>query len=378
MFETIVRFIREEYGEGPVPLHAPIFQGREKAYLNECIDSTFVSSVGPFVTAFEKQLANYVGSRHAVAVVNGTQGLFLALRLAGAEPGTEVLTQSLTFIATANAISYTGAVPVFLDVEEETLGLSPRALETFLVENAVSRDGRPCNRLTGRPIAACVPMHTCGHPCRIAEIVKICDSYGIPVVEDAAESLGSRSGGRHTGTFGRLGVFSFNGNKIVTTGGGGMIVTDDEELARKAKHLTTTAKLPHRWEFVHDEIGFNFRLPNLNAAIGVAQMEQLPKMLAHKRSLAQRYRQFFGSLPLRFVVEPADTESNYWLCTVLFRNAEERDAFLAHSNDREIATRPLWRPMHRLPMYAAAPAGPLPCTEDLYARAVNLPSGVRP
>ncbi len=378
MFEAIVRFIREQYGDGPVPLHAPVFRGNEKNYLNECIDSTFVSSVGSFVTAFENQVAEFVGARHAVAVVNGTQALFLALRLAGAAPGTEVLSQSLTFVATANAISYTGAAPVWLDVDEETLGLSPRALEQFLRDHAVSRDGRTCNRRTGRPIAACLPMHTCGLPCRISEILAICESYGIPLVEDAAESLGSRCAGRHTGTFGRLGIFSFNGNKIVTTGGGGMLVTDDEDLARRAKHLTTTAKLPHRWEFVHDEIGFNFRLPNLNAALGVAQMEQLTQMLAHKRRLAHTYRHFFEILPPRFVAEPPGSESNYWLCTILLRDAEERDAFLAYSNDRGIMSRCLWRPMHLLPMYSACAAGPLPCTEDLYARAVNLPSGVRP
>lgn len=378
MFESIVRFIREQYGEGPVALHPPVFLGNEKAYLNECIDSTFVSSVGPFVTAFENSVAEYVGSRHAVAVVNGTQALFIALRLAGAAPETEVLTQSLTFIATANAISYTGSHPVFIDVDEETLGLSPRALETFLAEHAVVRNGRTINRTSGRPLAACVPMHTCGIPCRIVEIRGICDRFGIPLVEDAAESLGSFQGGRHTGTFGLFGVFSFNGNKIVTTGGGGMIVTDNDHLARRAKHLTTTAKLPHRWEFVHDEIGFNFRLPNLNAALGVAQMESLPAMLAHKRKLAEKYRQFFENLPMQFVGTPDGSESNCWLNTVLFRDREERDSFLAYGNDREIMMRSLWRPMHLLPMYAACQTGPLPATEELYARAANLPSGLRP
>lgn len=376
MFESTVQFIRERFGDGFIPLHEPVFAGNEKRYLNECIDTTFVSSVGKFVDEFEQRVAAFVGSRHAVAVVNGTQALFVALKLAGAGPGAEVLTQSLSFVATANAISYTGARPVFLDVDRDTLGLSPRALQTFLKSQTCSRDGRTVNRRTGRPIAACVPMHTFGHPCRIEQILEICNTYQIPLIEDAAESLGSYYRNRHTGTFGLMGAFSFNGNKIVTTGGGGMLVTDDESLARRAKHLTTTAKLPHRWEFVHDELGYNFRLPNLNAALGVAQMEMLPAFLTRKRELASDYCQFFGALGVPFVSEPIDCASNYWLNALILKDREERDAFLAFTNDRGVMTRPLWHPLHLLPMYTDCQHDGLEQTMSLSQQVVNLPSSV--
>lgn len=379
MFEATIEFIRERFGsDGVIPLHEPLFAGNEKRYLNECIDTTFVSSVGQFVAEFEQRVAAFVGSRHGVAVVNGTQALFVALKLAGAGPDTEVLTQSLSFVATANAISYTGAQPVFLDVEPSTLGLCPQALETFLEHETCSRDGRTVNRQTGRPIAACVPMHTLGHPCRIDRIQELCSAHRIPLVEDAAESLGSFYQGRHTGTFGLMGAFSFNGNKIVTTGGGGMLVTDDENLARRARHLTTTAKLPHRWEFVHDELGYNFRLPNLNAALGVAQMEMLPSFLARKRDLADAYCQFFGAQGGQFVSEPAECASNYWLNALILKDREERDVFLAFSNDRGVMTRSLWQPLHLLPMYTDSQHDGLEQTLDLYQRVVNLPSSVKP
>lgn len=378
MFETTVQFIRERFGsEGVIPLHEPVFAGNEKRYLAECIDTTFVSSVGKFVDEFERRVAEFVGSRHAVAVVNGTQALFVALKLAGAEPETEVLTQSLSFVATANAISYTGARPVFLDVEPSTLGLSPHALEAFLEHQTCSRDGRTVNRQTGRPLAACVPMHTFGHPCRIDRIQELCNAYQIPLIEDAAESLGSFYRGRHTGTFGLMGAFSFNGNKIVTTGGGGMLVTDDETLARRAKHLTTTAKLPHRWEFIHDELGYNFRLPNLNAALGVAQMEMLPAFLSRKRELASAYCQFFGEQGGQFANEPLECESNYWLNALILEGREQRDAFLAYTNDHGVMTRPLWQPLHLLPMYSHCQHDGLEQTLDLYQRVVNLPSSVK-
>jgi perosamine synthetase len=378
MFEPILDCIRQRFSTtGPIVLHEPCFKGEEKAYALECIDSTFVSSVGQYVDEFERRVADFVGSHYAVAVVNGTQALFVALRLIGARPQSEVITQSLSFVATANAIVNTGAQPVFVDVDLDTLGMSPRALAEFLKGNAERRGGQTVNIMTGLPIVGCVPMHTLGHPCRIDEIREVCDHYDIAVVEDAAESLGSYYKSQHTGTFGHLGIFSFNGNKIVTTGGGGMLVTDDQQLAQRAKHLTTTAKRPHRWEFVHDESGYNFRLPNLNAALGVAQMEQLDKFVANKRQLAEEYRAGFSGLGVPFFTEPSDAKSNYWLNALLLDDEKERDQFLRFSNDRQIMTRPLWRPMHKLDMYQDCQRGPLPHTEHLYARLVNIPSSVR-
>lgn len=377
MFEDVIGFVRDQYpGVESIPLHAPVFPGREKQYLEECIDSTYVSSVGPFVDAFEKAVADYVGSRHAVAVVNGTQALFVALKLAGVARGCEVVTQSLTFVATANAIRYAGGEPVFVDVDEETLGMSPRALEGFLQTHAEIMDGRLINRSTGYPIAACLPMHTLGHPCRMDEISRICREWGLPLVEDAAESLGSFYRNRHTGTFGLLGVFSFNGNKILTTGGGGVIVTDDDVLAQRARHLTTTAKVPHPWEFLHDELGYNFRMPNLNAALGLAQLENLPRFLSSKRALAERYLQFFETKGWRFVKEPAEGLSNYWLNALILEDEQQRNAFLETTNGAKIMTRCLWRPMHMLDMYRDCQRDALSTTEFLYRRLVNLPSGV--
>ena len=378
MFKDIIRFIRDQYpGQEVIPLHAPVFVGQEKAYLTECIDSTYVSSVGSFVNAFEESVAQFVGSSFAVAVVNGTQALQVALQLAGVEAGCEVITQALTFVATANAISYAGAEPVFIDVDRETLGMSPEALQGFLEKHGRIENNRLINRYSGRPIAACLPMHTLGHPCRIDELAEICQEWQLPLVEDAAESLGSYCRGRHTGTFGRLGIFSFNGNKIVTTGGGGMIVTDDEALARRAKHLTTTAKLPHRWEFVHDEVGYNFRMPNLNAALGVAQMESLPQFLCSKRTLAERYGHFFEQVSGDFVTEPSNGVSNFWLNALLLDNEQQRNQFLEATNEAGIMTRCLWRPMHLLDIYRHCQCGDLTVTEELYRCLVNLPSSVR-
>jgi perosamine synthetase len=377
MFQDIVDFIREIYRtDSFIPLHEPRFLGNEKKYVNECIDSTFVSSVGKFVDLFEEKFAAFVGAKYAVAVVNGTQALFMALKVAGVQNGEEVLTQSLTFVATANAISYLDASPVFLDVDIETLGLSPQALLSFLEKNSYQQDGQTFNKTTRKRIAACVPMHTFGHPCMIAEIQKICQAYHIPVVEDAAESLGSTYQAKHTGTFGALGVFSFNGNKIITTGGGGMLVTDDEAIAKRAKHLTTTAKIPHAWEFNHDEIGYNFRMPNLNAALGVAQIIQLPEFLENKRELAQIYDKYFAELGITFIKESKKARSNYWMNAILLDNRQQRDDFLKYTNDKGVMTRCLWTPMHQLSMYQGCQRGPLENTLYLYERVVNIPSSV--
>jgi len=375
-FAPLVAGVRAIYGPGFIPLHRPVFAGREKQYLSDCIDSSFVSSVGAKVTEFEQQIATFTGVRHAVATVNGTAALHVALQLAGVERDDAVLTQALTFIATGNAIRYGGAHPVFLDVDRDTLGLSPIALRRFLDRHAEVRCGRAFDQSSGRRLAACVPMHTFGHPCRIEEIVALCAEYRIPVVEDAAEALGSFVGARHAGGFGRLGILSFNGNKIITTGGGGMILTDDPELAARAQHLTTTAKVPHPYEFVHDEIGYNYRLPNLNAALGCAQLERLPAMLAAKAAVAARYAAICAATGFPFLQAPPGTVSNYWLNAILFDSLAERDAFLEYSNSQGVMTRPLWRLLHRLDMYADCPRDDLEHSLWLEERVVNLPSSV--
>lgn len=379
MFASTVEFIRNLYKTNDfIPLHEPRFHGNEKAYLNQCIDSTFVSSVGQFVERFEKEFAAYVGSKYAIATVNGTAALHVCLILSGVEAGDEVITQPLTFIATANAISYCGAKPVFLDVDLDTMGLSPEALKRFLDNNCTIEGGSCINRLSGKIIRACVPMHTFGHPCRIDEIKAICDEWHISLVEDAAESLGSYHKERHTGTFGRLGAFSFNGNKIITSGGGGVIVTDDETLARRAKHITTTAKIPHKWEYVHDEIGYNYRLPNLNAALLCAQLEQLERFLENKRELAETYRRFFTDQGIAFFVEPSQSRSNYWLNAVLLENITEQNVFLEYTNANGVMTRPIWQLMNKLDMFASSQCDDLTNALFLEERVVNIPSSVRP
>jgi perosamine synthetase len=375
-FDAILALVRSIHGDGFIPLHRPVFEGNEKTYLAECIDSNFVSSVGAKVTEFERMIADFTGSRFAIATVNGTAALHVALQLAGVERGDEVLSQALTFIATCNALSYAGATPVFIDVDRDTMGMSADALRTFLDEYVEVRDGRAHNCLSGRRIAACVPMHTFGFPCRIEKIVEICDAYGIPVVEDAAESLGSYVGQRHTGTFGKLSTLSFNGNKVITTGGGGMIITDDEELARHAKHLTTTAKIPHPYEFVHDEVGYNYRLPNLNAALGCAQMERLAGMLAIKSEVATRYAEHFSRDSARHVSARPGTTANFWLNAIVLDSEHERDEFLQYSNSRDVMTRPVWRLMSRLPMFQDCLHDGLENSRWLEARVVNLPSSV--
>ncbi|MEX1198154.1 MAG: LegC family aminotransferase [Pseudohongiellaceae bacterium] len=374
--EKLIAVIRDTYGEETTPLHRPVFEGNERRRLIDCIDSNFVSSAGKQVGEFEQRIAEFTGARYAIATVNGTAALHIALKLAGVLPGDEVITQALTFVATCNAITYAGASPLFIDVDRDTMSLSPMALEQWLSANTVTRHGAAFNLHTGARISACLPMHTFGIPGRIRELVKVCERYGIPLVEDAAESLGSYVDGRHTGTFGALGTFSFNGNKIITTGGGGMIVTNDEELATRARHLTTTAKVPHAWEFIHDEIGYNYRLPNLNATLGCAQMEKLPVMLEIKREIAARYHAFCEAHGLEFVTAREEAQPNHWLNAIVLEGRAQRDAFLAHSNEQGIMTRPIWQLMSELPMFAECEHDGLENSRWLQDRVVNLPSAV--
>ena len=442
-FQPIIDFIRSLYpGREAIPLHEPYFGGNEKKYLLDCIDSTYVSSVGKYVDQFEAMVRDYTGAKYAVATVNGTAALHVALLLAGVQRGDLVITQPLTFIATCNAISYCGAEPVFIDIDRRTLGLSADALEKWLADNAIlsevngalqcfflpqmDRDERTriiTNNnsqdieqseikhrttdaaLTGvaashsttlqrshqsvvpicepsfvnlrrlKRISACVPMHTFGHPCQIDRIVEVCHHYHIPVVEDSAESLGSYYKGQHTGTFGKLGTLSFNGNKTITTGGGGMILTDDENLGKLAKHITTTAKKPHPWKFVHDMTGYNYRLPNINAALGCAQMEQLPELLRRKRIIAKAYNEFFWIIEgIEFVSEPEECLSNYWLNSLLFSSLIERDEFLQITNQLKITTRPAWTLMSNLPMHEQTIRANLKVANEIESRLVNLPS----
>jgi len=378
-FARIIDFIKSLYpNENPVPLHAPRFQGNEKKYLLDCIDTTYVSYVGQYVTRFEDAVCQFTGAKYAIAVCSGTAALHMALLLAGVRPGDEVITQPLTFVATANAIAHCGAEPVFVDVERATLGLDPEKLAYFLEnETADHSDGHRYNRTSGRRIAACVPMHTFGHPVRIDDVMDICSRYRIPVVEDSAEALGSLYKGRHLGTFGLLGIFSFNGNKPVTTGGGGMIITNDADLAARGRHLTTTAKQPHPWEFIHDEVGYNYRLPNINAAVGCAQMEGFPKTLENKRATAQLYREFFQRMGIAFIQEPVDSRSNYWLNAVLMDDRKQRDGFLNYAAEKRVQARPVWRLMTNLPMYRNCESISLEAALWLEGRLINLPSSVR-
>lgn len=378
MYSEIVKFIKLLYpNQNPVPLHAPVFLGKEKEYLSECIDTTFVSYVGKFVAKFEEITAQYTGAKYAVAVVNGTAALQIALQVAGVQNDDEVITQPLTFVATANAISHTGAKPVFVDVDMDTMGLSPEKLLEFLEQNCERKENFCLNKVTGRKIKAIVPMHTFGFPCRIEEIVEIANDYNIPVIEDSAESLGSFYKNKHTGTFGLAGILSYNGNKTVTTGGGGMIITDDEELAKKAKHLTTTGKVPHRWEYKHDHIAYNYRMTNLNAAIGVAQMEYFTKILNSKRQTANLYQEFFCNRGIEFFTAPKDTIANYWLNVIRLKDKTERDAFLEYSNSNGVMTRPIWCLMNSLEIYKDCQKGNLSNSEWLEERVVNLPSGYK-
>src|SRR5690606_15117583 len=376
--QQIVSFVRDQYKTDKfIPLHEPRFRGNEKKYLLDTIDSTFVSSVGAYVDKFEAMMQDITGTTKAVAVVNGAASLQVALRLAGVKAGDEVLTQALTFIATANAITYNQAMPVFLDVDLDTMGLSPRAVEAFLEEFGELREGGCYNRSTGRRIAACMPMHTFGFPVHLDELLAVCGKWNIPVVEDAAESLGSFYKGKHTGSIGQIGGFSFNGNKTITSGGGGAIVTNDVEMGTRAKYLTTTAKRPHPYEFFHDEIGYNFRMPNLNAALACAQLEKLEAFLADKRALASEYAAFFKDVGITFRTETPNTKANYWLMCVELGDRTERDNFLKVTNESGVMTRPIWTLMYRLPMYEACQRDEQRNAQFLEERIVNIPSSVR-
>jgi perosamine synthetase len=376
--EAIVEFIRSLYpNETPVPLHAPRFLGNEKAYLAECIDTTFVSYVGKFVTDFENQIMKLTGAKNAVAIVNGTAALQMVLLAAGVGRGDEVITQALTFAATAAAIKHVCADPVFVDVDRETLGMSPDSLRLWLQKNAKSEGGNVIDAKTGKRIAAVIPMHTFGHPARIDEIAAVCQEFNIQMIEDAAESIGSSYKGRHTGTFGRAAVMSFNGNKPVTAGGGGMVITDDDSLAARIRHLSTTAKKKHPWEFFHDEVGYNLRMTNVNAAIGCAQMEYFDKILANKRETASLYKKYFDSIGIPFISEPPECQSNYWLNAIMFEDRTEREEFLTFANSNGIQTRPIWTLMTKLPPYRDCISAPLPNSEWLEDRVVNIPSSYR-
>lgn len=405
--QHLTDFIRSTFNEPTdfIPLHDPRFIGNEKKYLNECIDSNFVSSVGEFVGRFEKMCAEYTGAKYAVAAMNGTAALHIALQLVGVKRDDEVITQALTFIATANAISYTGAHPVFLDVDRETMGLSPSAVEAWLQQNVEMREVAslplanpalsgvevplalspltnpalsgvevPYNKKTGRRIAACVPMHTFGHPVKIDELLEVLNKYNIPMVEDAAESIGSYYKGKHTGTFGKMSILSFNGNKVITTGGGGMILTDDEQLAKMAKHLTTQAKVPHAWEYVHDHIGYNYRLTNLNAAMGCAQMESLDHLLALKRTLSEKYKEYFKNTEYKFFSEPEHCKSNYWLNVIIASDKDQQTEILEYTNNNGVMTRPIWELMNRLPMFANCQTDSLANSIWFADKVVNIPS----
>ncbi|MCB0499460.1 MAG: LegC family aminotransferase [Cyclobacteriaceae bacterium] len=375
-FDKIVSSIRDHYNEPEefIPLHAPTFEGNEGKYVLEAISSTFVSSVGKFVNEFEDRICSYTGAKFAVATVNGTAGLHMALLVAGVKRGDLVITQPLSFIATCNAISYLGAEPIFVDIDDDTLGLSPEKTRKFLELNCKVKGHSCIHVASGRKIAACVPMHTFGHPVHLCDLVDVCEEFCIPLVEDAAESIGSLYYGKHTGTFGLLGVFSFNGNKTITCGGGGVIVTNDAKLAKLAKHLTTQAKIPHAWKFTHDQIGYNYRLPNLNAAMACAQLEMLDRLLSNKRMLAMEYMDLFQKLNLQFVCEPQGAHSNYWLNSVLFKNREERDSFLMYSNDKRVMTRPVWDLMTELAMFKDCIRMDISSAKLIADRLVNLPS----
>lgn len=375
--KEVIEFIKSLYPEYKenVFLHSPIFLGNEKKYLNNCIDTTFVSSVGQYVDQFEMKMAEYTGAAKAVVCVNGTNALHMSLMLSGVEQGDEIITQSLTFIATANAISYCNAYPVFCDVDEETMGLSPIAVRRWLESHAEIRNNKCYNKNTGRKISAVVPMHTFGHPVKLSEFVTLCNEWKLALVEDAAESIGSYYNGKHTGLFGKVAALSFNGNKTITCGGGGMLLFTDKELGERAKHLTTQAKIPHRWEFKHDEIGYNYRMPNINAALGCAQLENLDKILENKRKTAMAYKEFFAGSDIKFFDEPANCKSNFWLNAVLLPSKEAQIKFLEETNDAGVQTRPIWELMNRLEMFKNCQHGDLSNAEMFADRIVNIPSG---
>lgn len=378
LYKREIDFIKELYGNKEfTPLHEPHFSGNEKKYVLDTIDSTFVSSVGKYVDRFEALMREYTGAKHAIAVVNGTAALHMGLLLSGVKRDDLVITQALSFIATCNAISYIGAEPAFVDINSKTLGMSASALTEFL-SNVELKDGKPIHKPTGKRIGACVPMHTFGFPAEIDVIVDLCSKFNIPVIEDAAESIGSKYKGKNTGTFGLIGTYSFNGNKTITCGGGGIIVTDDDELGKLAKHLTTQAKVPHRWEYVHDHIGYNYRCPNLNSALACAQLEQLETFIENKRETAGLYKKFFSEIDhLSFVEEPKNSRSNCWINAVLLKNKNERELFLQETNKNGVMTRPVWTLMHKLDMFKHCFHDGLATSVDIESRLVNIPSSVR-
>ena len=378
MNKDLITFFRDQFfNKEFIPLHVPHFNGNEKKYLNACIDSTYVSSVGPFVNKFEELMSTITQTRNTAAVVNGTAGLQVALRLVGVKKNTEVITQALTFVATANAIAYNNAHPIFLDVDKDTMGLSPKAVRVFLEEYGELRKNGCYNKKTGRKIAACLPMHTFGFPVHLDELIKVCKDWQIPLIEDAAESLGSEYKDKPTGSFGEFGVFSLNGNKIVTSGGGGAIVTNNLKLGAKAKFLTTTAKKPHSYEYVHNELGYNYRMPNINAALAYAQLEQLSLFIENKRMLAKEYQAFFNNKGIKFRTETENTKANYWLMCLEMENKKDRDLFLKSTNNSQVMTRPIWRLMFKLPMYKSCQKDEQVNALYLENRIVNIPSSVR-
>ena len=378
MFNDFIYFVKEAYGtKKNIPLHEPKFKGNEKKYLSQCIDTNFVSSVGKFVDQFEKKIAKYTGVKYAIATTNGTSALHVSLKLAGVEQNNEVLTQPLNFVASCNAINYCNADPIFIDVDRDTMGLSPSALKSFLNKNTTVKNKQCINNKTNKIIKACLPMHSYGHPCKIDKIKQICDDYYIFLIEDAAESVGSFYKNKHTGTFGSLGALSFNGNKIITAGGGGCIITNNKFLAKKAKHLTTTAKVFHKWDFKHDMVGYNYRMPNLNAALLVAQLENLNDFITNKRSLANKYETFCKKTDYKFFKEPKNCKSNYWLNCILLKDKHQKDKFLEETNSNGVMTRPIWILMNKLKMFKDAQCGDLKNSEWLNDRVVNIPSSVR-
>jgi len=377
MNKELINFIKNIYNsDNYICLHEPVFRGNEKKYLEECIDSTYVSSVGPFVDKFEKLISEITQTNKTTAVVNGTAAVQVGLKLVGVRPNDEVITQALTFVATANAISYNNAHPIFLDVDLDTMGLSPSAVSDFLDEFGELRENGCYNKSTGRRISACMPMHTFGFPVHLDELVRVCSLWKIPIVEDAAESLGSQYKGRPTGSFGEVGAFSFNGNKIVTAGAGGAITTKNVGLGERAKFLTTTAKEPHTFEFIHNELGYNFRMPNINAALACAQLEQLPLFLENKRNLAKNYEMFFKEKGIKFRTELKDTTANYWLMCIELENKSDYDKFLKDTNGANVMTRPVWELMSKLPMYSHCQRDGQQNATILKNRIINIPSGV--
>jgi len=374
----ITSYIKSLYPhQTPVLLHCPEFLGNEKKYLNECIDTKYVSYIGRFVAGMEDKIKEITGVKQAVALVNGTSALHMLLLAIGVKSGDEIITQSLSFAATSAAIVHAQGTPVFVDIEQTTLGMSPESLNDFLLEYAYVADGKCFNKKTGKQIKAVIPMHTFGHPVRIEDIQAICDKYSLPLVEDSAESLGSFYKGKHTGTFGKAGILSFNGNKLATTGGGGMVITDDEAIANRIRYISTTAKRPHRWEFYHDEVGYNLRMPSLNAAVGLAQLEYFDRILENKRETAKIYQQFFNKLSVKFITEPDNAKSNYWLNAIMFDDRKQRDEFLEYSNDNGVQTRPAWTLLHTLPPYQHCQHTETPNAEYIADRLVNIPSSVR-